>query len=71
MWRCSTSCPARTATGPDRPAGYTREAKRKIIMSEADAQAAAFQRDEARQHLRDKLQDIANDQSEVFRPKRK
>jgi hypothetical protein len=56
---------------PNRPAGYTREAKRKIIMSEADAQAAAFQRDEARQRLRDKLQDIANDQGEVFRPKRK
>ena len=53
------------------PDGYTREARRKTIMSEADAEAAIRQRDEARQRLRDKLQDIANDQGEVFRPKRK
>jgi len=56
---------------PDRPAGYTREAKRKIIMSETDAEIAIRQRDEARQKLREKLQDIATDQSEVFRPKKK
>ena len=56
---------------PNRPAGYTREAKRKIIMSEADAEIAIRQRDEARQKLRDKLQDIATDQADVFRPKKK
>ena len=55
---------------PNRPAGYTREAKRKIVMTETDVQTAAFQRDEARQRLRDKLQDIANDQVDVFKPKR-
>jgi hypothetical protein len=64
-------------TGPDgkipfdRPSGYTREAKRKIVLSEADAEQAIRQRDEARQKLRDKLQDIANDQRNVFTPKPK
>ncbi len=63
-------------TGPggkliDRPAGYTREAKRKIVLTDAETAAAIRQRDEARQKLRDKLQDIANDQGDVFRPKKK
>ena len=55
----------------NRPAGYTREAKRKIVLTDAEAAAAIRQRDEARQKLRDKLQDIANDQFDVFRPKKK
>ena len=40
-------------------------------MAEADAEIAIRQRDEARQKLRDKLQDIATDQADVFRPKKK
>lgn len=55
---------------PARPAGYTREAKRKIVVSEADAEIALRQRDEARQRLADKIRDIANDQINVFRPKK-
>ncbi len=61
--------------GPDgkpdltRPAGYTREAKRKIVVSEADAAIALRQRDEARTKLRDKLNQLAQDQTEVFKPK--
>ena len=55
---------------PNRPAGYTREARRKIVMSVEDANRAFLLRDEARHRLRDKLQDIANDQADVFRPKK-
>jgi hypothetical protein len=54
-----------------RPAGYTREAKRKIVVSDADAAIALRQRDEARQRLQDKLRDLADDQANVFRPKKK
>jgi hypothetical protein len=54
-----------------RPAGYTREAKRKIVVSDADAATALRQRDEARQRLQDKLRDLADDQASVFRPKKK
>ncbi len=54
---------------PPRPAGYTREAKRKIVVTEADAEQAIRLRDEGRQRLRDKLQEIAEDQANVFRQK--
>ncbi len=55
---------------PNRPAGYTREAKRKIVVTEAEAEIALRQRDEARQRLQDKLRDLAADQMNVFRPKK-
>jgi len=54
---------------PPRPAGYTREAKRKIVVSEADAALALLARDEARTKLRDKVDQLAKDQFEVFKPK--
>jgi len=55
---------------PPRPAGYPREAKRKFVVTEADAEIAFRLRDEGRQRLREKLQQIAEDQSHVFRPKK-
>jgi hypothetical protein len=54
---------------PNRPAGYTSEARSKIVLSEADANLAFRQRDEARQRLRDKLLGIAEDQARVFKEK--
>jgi hypothetical protein len=53
---------------PSRVAGYTREAKRKIVYSEADATVLIRQRDEAQRKLQDKLRDIAEDQRNVFQP---
>jgi hypothetical protein len=55
---------------PPRPAGYPREAKRKFVVTEADAEIAFRLRDEGRQRLREKLQQIAEDQTRVFQPKR-
>jgi len=55
---------------PARPAGYTREAKRKIVVTEVEAMAALRQRDEARTKLRDKLNQLAQDQTDVFKPKK-
>jgi hypothetical protein len=54
----------------NRAAGYSREARRKIVVTEAEADIAIRQRDEARQKLQDKLRDLAADQAEVFRPKK-
>lgn len=56
---------------PNRPAGYTREAKRKIIMSEEDAYLLIRQRDEAQKKLQDKLREISEDQRDVFNPRKK
>jgi hypothetical protein len=56
---------------PDRPAGYTQQAKRKTVLSEADAEAALRAGLEAQQRLRNKLEDIARDQANVFKPKDK
>lgn len=56
---------------PPRPAGYTREAKRKIVVTEADAGLALLARDEARTKLRDKVDQLAKDQFDVFKPKKK
>lgn len=56
---------------PGRPAGYTREAKRKTIVSEEDAYLLIRQRDEAQKKLQDKLRDIADDQRNVFQPQKK
>jgi hypothetical protein len=63
-------------TGPDgkpvpgRPAGYTREAKRKIILTESDAAIAIYQRDEEKQKRTEQVQKLINDQIEVSRPKK-
>jgi hypothetical protein len=56
---------------PDRPAGYTQQAKRKIVQSESDVAGAIMAGLESQRRLRDKLQKIADDQAEVFNPKRK
>ncbi|HSQ57927.1 MAG TPA: hypothetical protein VLM40_19540 [Gemmata sp.] len=56
---------------PTRRAGYTREARRKIVVTEAEAELAMRQRDESRRKLQDKLKELADDQAEVFRPKKK
>ncbi|HVL14391.1 MAG TPA: hypothetical protein VM529_17595, partial [Gemmata sp.] len=59
-------------TVPDltRPAGYTREARRKIVVTDEEARVNLRQRDEARQRLQDKLRMLADDQADVFRPKK-
>ena len=56
--------------GLPRPAGYTREAKRKIIVSEEDAFLLIKQRDEAQKKLQDKIKEIGDDQRNVFTPKK-
>jgi len=63
--------------GPDgkpplnRVAGYTREAKRKIVMTEIDVGLAMLQRDEEKQKRTDKLRELTNDQIAVFKEKKK
>jgi hypothetical protein len=61
----------RKTAGPPRAAGYTREAKRKIIMNEEDAYLLIRQRDEAQKKLQDKLREISDDQRDVFNPKKR
>ncbi len=56
---------------PGRQAGYTREAKRKIVMSELDVFLAIQQRDEEKQKRTDKLRELTNDQIAVFKQKKK
>jgi hypothetical protein len=56
--------------GRPRPAGYTREARRKTIVTEEDAYVLTRQRDEAQRKLQDKLRDLADDQRNVFQPPR-
>ena len=56
--------------GRPRPAGYTREARRKPIVTEEDAYILTRQRDEAQRKLQDKLRDLADDQRNVFQPPR-
>ena len=53
---------------PVRPAGYTREARRKTIVSEEEAFALIRQRDEKNKKLQDKLRDLAEDQRNIFQP---
>lgn len=55
----------------NRVAGYTREAKRKIVMTEADVGLALLQRDEEKQKRTDKLRELADDQIAVFKEKKK
>jgi hypothetical protein len=63
--------------GPDgkpplnRMAGYSREAKRKIVVSESDAAMAYLQRGEEKQKRTDKLREITQDQIDVYKEKRK
>jgi len=54
-----------------RPAGYTREAKRKTVLSDADTGAAIQARDDAQKRLQDKLRDLAADQANVFKAPKK
>lgn len=56
---------------PNRPAGYTREARRKIVVSDADARIAIRLRDEAKQKLRDQLDKIAQNLADVFKSEKK
>ena len=49
-----------------RPAGYTREAKRKTIVTEEDAYLLTRQRDEAQKKLQDKLRELRDDQFKAF-----
>ena len=55
---------------PGRPAGYTREARRKVVASGEEAMAAIRMRDEQNRRLQDKLRDLAADQANVFRQTR-
>lgn len=52
---------------PGRPAGYTKEARRKIVVSGEEATAAIKMRDEQNRRLQEKLRDLAADQANVFR----
>ena len=67
----STYLDGKKMPGSPRPAGYTDEAKRKIIVSEEDAFLSILQRDEAQKKLQDKLRVIADDQRSVFQPQKK
>ncbi len=53
---------------PGRPAGYTKEARRKIVVTGEEAYAAIKARDEQNKRLQDKLRDLAADQTNVFKP---
>lgn len=53
----------------NRPPGYTREARRKIVVTSEDAAYAIKMRDEQNKRLQDKLRELANDQANVFKPK--
>lgn len=52
---------------PGRAPGYTREARRKIVVTGEEAMAAIKMRDEQNRRLQDKLRDLATDQANVFR----
>jgi hypothetical protein len=52
---------------PGRPAGYTKEARRKIVVPSEEAAIAIKMRDEQNKRLQDKLKDLAADQANVFK----
>lgn len=52
-----------------RAPGFTREARRKIVVSGDDAAVAIRMRDEQNKRLQDKLRDLAADQAGVFKPR--
>ena len=53
---------------PPRPAWYTREARRKTIVSEEEAYALLRQRDEKNKKLQDKVRDLAEEERTIFQP---
>ena len=53
-----------------RQAGYTKEARRKTIVTEDEARILTRQRDEAQRRLQDKLAEIEAQQRELFNPKK-
>jgi hypothetical protein len=55
--------------GANRAPGFTREARRKIVVSGDDAATAIRLRDEQNKRLQDKLRDLAADQFNVFKPR--
>ena len=55
---------------PNRLAGYTKEARRKTIVTEEEARVLTRQRDEAQRRLQDKLAEIEAQQRELFNPKK-
>lgn len=55
---------------PPRAAGYTREARRKTVVSEDDARVLIRARDERNKKLQDKLRDLTEDQKGVFGPRK-
>ncbi len=48
--------------------GYTKESRRKIVVTGDEAYAATKMRDEQNKRLQDKLRDLAKDQQNVFKP---
>ena len=52
---------------PGRAPGYTKEARRKIVVNGEDAGQAIKMRDEQNKRLQDKLRDLASDQANVFK----
>jgi hypothetical protein len=52
---------------PPRPPGYTREAKRKLVVAEEDAEEALRRRDEEKQKRTEQLEKLARDQANVAR----
>ncbi len=52
---------------PGRAPGYTKEARRKIVVTGEDAGQAIKMRDEQNKRLQDKLRDLAADQANVFK----
>lgn len=53
--------------GANRAPGYTKEARRKIVVTAEEAYAAAKMRDEQNKRLQNKLADLLKDQASVFR----
>jgi hypothetical protein len=51
----------------NRAPGYTKEARRKIVVAGEDARFALKMRDEQNKRLQDKLRDLAADQANVFK----
>jgi hypothetical protein len=56
---------------PGRPPGYTREARRKIVVSPDEAALALRMRDEQNKRLQEKLRQLAADQANVFKEPKK
>jgi hypothetical protein len=52
---------------PNRAPGYTREARRKIVVGAEEALAILRARDEQNKRLQDKLNDLLQDQANVFK----